>query len=189
MINKAITYLIKNNKADNQYHNTIYCMYVFQQSQIICDEYDITPKQKELIGLAAIFHDFNHSGGRLKDSENIQIAIDGFLKFIVDEELFSIPVEDLKYVENIIKATEYPHLDIELTDEVKIIRDFDLIGSVKDGWLNIFFNLAKELNIEPNKFVDIQIKFYDNMKFYTKFANDLKESNIKDIISTLKLIK
>jgi hypothetical protein len=149
------------------------------------DEYKLTPYNKLSLGLAALFHDFNHSGGKLKDSENIELALVALKEFLVTINKSDL-YDDIK---NIIIATEFPHLDIDLDILQKIIRDADTMGGVIEGWKSVVTNLASEYNKSLEEFIPTQIKFLDTVKFNTDYCNGLLKNNKEKIIEELNKMK
>ena len=82
-LEKAFTYLLENNTSSHPYHNTRHCINVFNTAIDIADDLcELDDNDITSLGLACLFHDFNHSGGKLKDRENIEIALDEFNKFV-----------------------------------------------------------------------------------------------------------
>lgn len=185
----AKTYILENNLVENDYHNNEHMVNVFNNAMMLFDhykdEYELTPYNKLLLGLAALFHDFNHSGGKLKDSENIElalVALKEFLDTINKSDLYS-------QIENIIIATEFPHLNIDLDILQKIIRDADTMGGVIDGWKSVVTNLTKEYNKSLEEFIPTQIKFLNTVKFNTDYCNELLKNNKEKIIEELNEMK
>lgn len=186
---EAKTYILENNLVENDYHNNEHMINVFNNAMILFnhykDEYKLPPYHKLVLGLAALFHDFDHSGGRLKDSENIElalVALKEFLKTINKSDLY----DDIK---NIIVATEFPHLDIDLDILQKIIRDADTMGGIIEGWKSVVTNLASEYNKTLVEFIPSQIKFLDTVKFNTDYCNGLLKNNKEKIIEELNEMK
>ena len=185
----AKVYILENNLVENDYHNNEHMVNVFNNSIILFnhykDEYKLTPYNKLSLGLAALFHDFNHSGGKLKDSENIELALVALKEFLV-----TINKSDLyDDIENIIIATEFPHLDIDLDILQKIIRDADTMGGIIEGWKSVVTNLASEYNKTLVEFIPSQIKFLDTVKFNTDYCNGLLKNNKEKIIEELNKMK
>jgi hypothetical protein len=186
----AKVYILENNLVKNDYHNNEHMINVFNNAMMIFnhykDEYKLTPYNKLNLGLAALFHDFNHSGGKLKDSENIELALVALKEFLdtttEKSDLYS-------QIENIIIATEFPHLDIDLDILQKIIRDADTMGGVIDGWKSVVANLAREYNKSLEEFIPTQIKFLDSVKFNTDYCNGLLKNNKEKIIEELNKMK
>ena len=182
---EAKTYILENNLVENDYHNNEHMINVFNNSMVLFnhykDEYKLPPYHKLVLGLAALFHDFNHSGGRLKDSENIELALVALKEFLVTINKSDL-YDDIK---NIIIATEFPHLDIDLDILQKIIRDADTMGGIIDGWKSVVANLASEYNKSIEEFIPTQIKFLDTVKFNTDYCNQLLKDNKEKIIEEL----
>ena len=186
---EAKTYILENNLVENDYHNNEHMINVFDNAMILFnhykDEYKLIPYHKLVLGLAALFHDFDHSGGKLKDSENIELALVALKEFLViinKSDLY----DDIK---NIIIATEFPHLDIDLDILQKIIRDADTMGGIIEGWKSVVTNLASEYNKSIEEFIPTQIKFLYNVKFNTDYCNGLLKNNKEKIIEELNKMK
>ena len=186
VFNNAKKYITKNNNSKNHYHNNKHMLDVFKNSMILFDEYkdeyELNSIDKICLGLAALFHDYNHSGGKLKDDENIEIALDELKKYlnIIDKKKL------YNNIKKIIKVTEFPHKDVDLDILQKIIRDADTMGGIIDGWISVVKSLAKEYNKSFKDFIPIQIKFIENAKFNTDFCNELLKNNKQEIIEKLK---
>lgn len=189
----AKNYILENNLVENDYHNNEHMINVFNNSMMLFehykDEYDLITYHKLVLGLAALFHDFNHSGGKLTDKENIELALVALKEFLVTQVNFArvtISKSDLyDDIENIIIATEFPHLDIELDILQKIIRDADTMGGIIEGWQSVVNNLSSEYNKSLEEFIPTQIKFLDVVKFNTDYCNQLLKDNKEKIIEEL----
>lgn len=197
---EAKTYILENNIVENDYHNNEHMINVFNNTMMLFnhykDEYALTPYNKLCLGLAALFHDFNHSGGKLKDSQNIELALVSLKEFIDTITKSDIwcnrkMVNMLIYnsIEKIITATEFPHLDIDLDPLQKIIRDADTMGGIIEGWQSVVTNLASEYNKTLEEFIPTQIKFLNSVKFNTDYCNQLLKDNKEKIISELNNMK
>ena len=186
IFNNAKQYVSENNKTENHYHNNKHILDVFNNSMMLFDEYkkeyELKPTDKLCLGLAALFHDYNHSGGKLKDDENIEIALGElktYLNIINKSDLYN-------GIKKIIIATEFPHKDVDLDILQKIIRDADTMGGITEGWIYVVKSLAKEYNKELKDFVPNQIKFIENAKFNTDYCNELLKDKKEEIIEKLK---
>lgn len=177
IINDTIAYIEKNNKSKNAYHNTNHLKDVYNNVKNICSDYNLLVRTKELLFIAALFHDYKHSGGKLSDAENIKLAIKGFKKYAkLRNDYFT--EEDVLFICKLIEATQYPHIDIEENIFTDIIRDADLLSSVDVNYLDVMRNLSKELKITFLEFIPMQLKFYEKLNFKTKFAKALKEDRL-----------
>lgn len=184
---QAKTYILENNLVENDYHNNEHMINVFNNAMMLFDHYkdEFGLYDKLILGLAALFHDFNHSGGKLKDRENIELALSSLKEF-----LSSIDKSDLyNDIENIIVATEFPHLDIDLDILQKIIRDADTMGGIIEGWQSVVKNLSSEYNKTLEEFIPTQIKFLNSVKFNTDYCNQLLKDNKDEIITELNNMK
>ena len=179
-------YISENNITENAYHNNKHMIDVFNNSMTLFNEYvdqfNLTEDDKLHLGLAALFHDFNHSGGKLKDDENIELALTA-LKEYLDSTNKSELYDDVKHI---IIATEFPHLDIDLDILQKIIRDADTMGGITEDYISIVKSLAKEYNKTLQEFIPTQIKFLDTVKFNTDYCNQLLANNKERIIKELE---
>lgn len=183
ILNRALDYVITNNKGNvNPYHNTGHNYNVYDHSmflfQTLREEYKLKSTDRLELGLACLFHDFNHSGGKLNDSENINIAIKGLNQFLDDNP--DIQVNRVN-VENIIKATQFPHLDIELNVLQRIIRDADMMCTTSNNWLDAIISFASELNISLKEFIPGNIEWLDTIKAYTPYGQSHLKYRREDI--------
>lgn len=189
LFNDAKNYILTNNITNNPYHNNNHIIDVFNNSMLLFNlykkTYDLSDTDELYLGLAALFHDFNHSGGKLKDNKNIKNSLNGlkkYLKIINKTDLYN-------NIKNIIKATEFPHKNIELNILQKIIRDADTMGGITDNWLNNVKSLAKEYNKTLKEFIPDQISFLKNIKYNTNYCNNLLNKNKNNIINKLKQLE
>ena len=189
----AKDYISKHNKTDNAYHNNKHMIDVFNNSMTLFNEclfiderykkeFNLTPNDQLNLGLAALFHDFNHSGGKLKDDENIELALIA-LKEYLDLTNKSDLYNDVKHI---IIATEFPHKDIKLDILQKIIRDADTMGGITEDWMSVVKSLAKELNKTFEEFIPSQINFLQSVKYNTDYCNQLLANNKEKILKELE---
>jgi hypothetical protein len=176
VFDKAYRYILENNTGDsNPYHNNRHCLFVFEKSTLILfdtlrKQYNIKSTDKMELGLAALFHDFNHSGGKLIDSENIKLAIAGLNDFLDKNPDINV---DRNSIANIIEASEHPHKEMELNPLQKILRDADMIGSISDNWFDVLTSIASESNKNILDFIPENIAFLDTVEFYTPYCKVL----------------
>lgn len=185
--------ILNQNKANNlSYHNFYHSLCVMKNCYEIYNSFEIKhEKYTRLLCIASLFHDFNHSGGKLKDNENIQIAIESFILVSQESE------EDNKIIIDTIRATEYPYViendDLSLLQE--IIRDADLLQICEDNWLQqIILGLTNELNLSLETLLSGEkIFLLNNMNFHNKYAEEkwkkIKENRFNDIDYLTNLIK
>ena len=180
-LNRALKFVVENNKSINlPYHNLNHTLTMLRYFD------EVKQNFKEIthidIQLAILFHDFNHSGGKLTDAENIDLALAGLREFLnVSEDYY------FERISEIIRATQYPYLDISCTQEQLLIRDLDLIGLFEPNVIqqNIL-GLSKELNIPLNEFLPNQINFMKNIKFNNYYFIENYYPKMKGLIEKME---
>jgi len=184
---------IFNNVTDNPYHNNSHLISVFDNVLKICKYYNIKNGDKISIGLAAIFHDFKHNGKIGHDDINIKKSIKGFDTWFyrLDEELQSLA--NRENVHNLIKCTEFPRKKDPINLEESIIMDADMLSVYTTDWPNtVILGLSKEYRITIKQQIDNQIKFLNDLKFYTDYAikihNDKRDKLINELIYLKQII-
>lgn len=190
IINKAIVFIIKNNKSNNlPYHGIDHLFEVYNDCKTLIDfsqmdQFSLNEDSEEVnyeteLLIAALFHDYNHSGGKLKDSENIEIAIKGCKEFLdtIDYDL------NFDVIESVIKATEYPSpLKGDLTIEQKIIQDADMCYLLNDiAIVKLYYGLREEFGVELDKFLENQLAFFETVKFNSRLYSDIWDNTYKNI--------
>jgi len=180
---KAINFINISNKSNNlPYHGIDHLFevmrfcYVTMENDDLCKESMIN--KKELL-IAALFHDYNHSGGKETDDVNITYAIDG-VKLFYNEN----PVFDLDEVISLIKITQYPYtvLESDLTLSGKILRDSDLCYLFHDlSIVKLYSGLRSEFGNSLSDFLKNQTNFLESVNFNIE-RNYLMWNNLyKDI--------
>lgn len=201
IINLAKQYIEENNQGNkNPYHNNNHMLFVCDMCLKIYDDYisknresiAVIEENKLILSLAALFHDFNHSGGKQLDSENIKLAIEGFYNFYsfcVDLDL-TMSLFLFDKIIAVIECTQFPHFPI--SDKAilcNIIRDADTISRIYDGWENSLRNICKEINKSVESMIPIQHKFIHNLTFKTEYAQKISSERKKDVLNQLLLLK
>lgn len=181
--------LTENTGVNNPYHNNFHTITVFVNSYHIAKSENCSKEQIRTILIAALFHDFNHSGGKKSDQDNIKEAISFFKKNSNESDSTNHSVIE------IIKATEYPYTikEKDLSLEQKIIRDADLTQMYTDNFLQqvIYGLLVQEQGLDFNKAIETQIKFMNYVHPLTKYGNELytkfMDKRMLDIIYIKKI--
>lgn len=156
----------------NGYHGLRHMLHVTWVCYKACIYYgklnQMTPQQMRNLLIAALFHDYDHTGEAGDDSVNIKRAIAGLRKHVL--------FEDEPYLEEIIaifQATQFPHSDLgdTATLEQLIIRDADISQAFDVSWIGeIVSGFGNELNKSPKEMLEQQLKFLDGISFYTDFG-------------------
>jgi len=187
-LGKALNYIIHNSDSNyapyhNLNHNVTITVMAFTLGKM---EKISETEMKELL-IAAIFHDFNHSAGKTKDGANIKKAKLGVEDFL-EKEKISV---DLKKVNEILEATEYPYVikESDLTLQQQIIRDADFLQLSEPNRLQAnILGMASETNNDVKKWLTIQKGFVSNCKFNTKSAKELKDIFWDEMVEELEYL-
>jgi hypothetical protein len=123
--------------------------------------------------VAALFHDFDHSGGVETDDVNIDRAVCAFIGRLDFSRHFKYNV--IKFIEN----TQYPFIHTPVSIEQKILRDADLMMITYPNWFyQVMWGLLQEaqhktpeLTIET--VIKKQIDFIKSIRMFTEWGVDL----------------
>ena len=211
---KMFFFVVENNSSNYApYHGIRHTLHVVKAAHDIyweklnkecdlcdCDECawdDFYATSEELV-IAALFHDFNHSQGKLKDKQNVDNAIDSTENYLSYSSNFSYA--KIKRITEIIRATEYPYSEennINVLSE--IIRDADLSQSASDDFLFYVMGLMEETNSSMSEedeecsfkvIIENTIEFNKLHKFYLleseKLFGEKRSKNIKMLEGILK---
>jgi hypothetical protein len=189
---KAFTYLIENNTSTNlPYHNTRHCINVFNSAIDNADSIgNINNNDIINLGIACLFHDINHSGGKLYDQQNIQIAVTEFLKFYVSLSDRLKDYIDITKVNELIQYTIFPRISTPTFVIDKIIMDSDLIQCYDIDWFIFAIKgLADERGVSISQALSDQVNFINNVIYYTDFGQKLHEKQKEDYLKRLENLK
>lgn len=167
---KIINYLNINNPSNHlPYHSIDHLFTVFN---FVKKTINTEVKYEQELIVAALFHDYNHSGGKLTDSENISNAILGVNDFFTSELSYfasKLPDFNLPYVKFLIQCTEFPYTipEEQLTLEAKMLRDADMSYMFEDlSIVKLYSGLRAEFGNSLIDFLNNQKAFLSNIKFY-----------------------
>jgi len=162
--------LLKARNINHPYHNLRHMLHVTwqcHQASIFYGHLISLHNVRNLL-IAAMFHDFDHSGRSGNDDLNIELAIRGFKKHIQPED---IPSKD--DIESLMRITEYPPMidSSELTLRAQILRDADISQALSPVWIQqVIVGLAKEQDRTFLEMLKQQEPFLSNLKFHTEWA-------------------
>lgn len=181
--NRLLDYLtiIIPNFIHNPYHNLEHTINVFQnvwcltkhkyESQNKLFDTNTLVNNCYLTLVAALFHDFNHTGGKENDYKNIQLATEYFKKVTQETEL------DTQKIIDIINMTKFPYND-KRNEFNEIIRGADLGGFYTQSPF-LTFNLIFETNQTLDSFINSQESFKNGL--LTKYINSEQEVALNNI--------
>lgn len=181
--------LTRADHLQNDYHNLTHTLYVTWNCVKACEYYVsrelMTPRQGRNLVIAAIFHDWNHTGHKAKDSEQIARAIEALRKHILPE--------DRPYLDEIcqiIWATEYPPKPIAFMSlSQKIIREADTSQALSPTWMQQVLGLASENGIDRIELLNRQKAFLESLVFETAWGRDELMPLLPDRIIDVEILR
>lgn len=164
----------QNNTAKGlAYHNHIHtCWMMSEVSALAVDCFLDTDDTRKLI-LAAMFHDFCHSGGLTDDADNVTRAIEGFKKAMICSVNDGLSAADCREVAELIRVTQFPFIHAPTTLSQQIIRDADVLYGVGQRFKKVIYvDLYSELLVsKPDmsfaSFVEGQKLFLQSVEMFT----------------------
>lgn len=130
----------------------------------------ITMRQARNMLIAALFHDYNHTGKTGYDDIEIELALRGLRKHILEEDR-----PYLEEIESYIRGTEFPHKipASDLTLCGQILRDADMSQALAPAWIQqTIFGLSQEWSTPPIAILRMQQPFLSKLDFSTDWAKD-----------------
>lgn len=190
LLKKAFKWIIENSNSNHlPYHNLNHLLTVLKYCDYIAMGEMVYYDNRMDLYLAALFHDVNHSGGKLKDDKNIQNAKDAFCIFSINEKLSNKMYDK---VLSLINCTQYPyHVPFDdLTLHHKIIRDADMMQAFEYNWIHqTTLGLASESDKTFQDFIKLQRAFLENVTFYTPTALEYKNKRWKQVMHEFRILE
>ncbi len=168
------SYVAKNNPSSHiPYHNLYHAQTVALTCWHAAQFANLSKTDKQALILAALFHDFGHSGGVLPDADNIRIATDA-LRFA--QAALTLNPALVESAIDIISATQYPYVLEPETEMQRIIRDADLCQILYEGWESMLDGLRREMSVtttqpvDPGEFAVKAFRFWRGAAFHSKWG-------------------
>lgn len=172
----------QNAGRDNTYHNNAHmasvalaCSELFQIEARHLPSDDI-----DLLLVAAMLHDFNHSGGALSDKENIALALEHGVDAIHENLVRQFGMMFVWIVTRLIRVTEFPFVYEPDTTLESILRDADALQSVEPNGVELIMEglrteMAAKFGRTPThkEMAYGQIKFFDSLTLFTNTAKSI----------------
>jgi len=204
----CVKFLLEHNAAQAlPYHGLAHCFQVAYTSYLIWTEgysAKLGPCPKYLL-IAALFHDFNHSGGfHVDDNRNVDAAIDGAYKFLLEDNCETTGALGDKAmvfeytVLELIRATKYP---LEPVSESKaksafphfmicvdILCDADMMRHTNALMLGDVIGIKNELfkRTPWPEYMQATIEFLQGINYRTAPAKLHGGKRLEEIIDNLK---
>ena len=173
---------------NNPYHNFRHMMHVVYMCHEALRYYSKTenPIDKatgRTLLIAAMFHDFDHTGLAGNDDLNIALAVRGFRRHVLDVDNFRNRTDE---IERLIGWTEFPHKvsSREISHVGRIIRDADVSQALSISWYQqVIVGLSEEQRRPQIDVLADQKTFLTNLKFQTEWArNTFDQESIQEKI-------
>ncbi len=146
----------------NPYHNFRHIIHVLCQVYLGGKYEKLGKEEMRVLLIAALFHDYGHSGQMGNDRAEIAKAIASLEVNILDEDqvLFH-------RIKELIRMTEWPHDYLgDESESIKILRDADLSQVLDDvWWQQIIFGLSEEFGLSEIDTLRRQINFLSGLHF------------------------
>lgn len=181
--------------AVNPYHNNLHALCVFYNAMKIIDDINekqtvISWEQARVLGIACLFHDCGHDGGKfnLCDEDNVKTAIKKAQEYLNEYD----DSKSFDAVKILIEATEF-HYKLEPFNILEeIIRDADLMMIFEPNLIyQMVCGIWKEY-IQKGNFCELDeviewcIGFYSDVNYYTNYAKRMKETKLSYSIEKLE---
>jgi len=155
------------------YHNFRHIFHVLWLCHEACLFYRdrLTPRDMRNLLIAAMFHDFDHSGDMSDDDINILRAVRGVKRHLREEDK-----DYLADIIELIQTTEYPYKTTPPPSALsaQIIRDADMSQALSVAWVQqVIFGLALELNTTPLAVLKMQGPFMLGLNFRTEWGQEM----------------
>lgn len=178
---------LANKSADVPYHNSDHILTVTKYCGRLAGMHRVPLESEKALIVAAMFHDFNHSGGTKSDTENVAEAIRAMTEFFDAHPTLLLP-EEREIAIQCVECTVFPFIVEPVLEVQKIIRDADLLQSTEVDFEHILCdNLRAEISvtrgekISRKEFAKGQAAFLNNITMYT-MAGQLLMSVVKPIL-------
>ena len=181
-------WFLKSNGSNNlPYHNLYHTLSVVKNSYNGAEFYNLPYDSTRNLLIAALFHDFDHTGGHKDDDTNISKALLGL------GNCFGHGNPDLQAPQRHILCTRFPFIRKPVCIEQKILRDADIIqGLLPFGYEMVIQGLRQEIEIArkcaitEQEMLKGQIAFLSNIELFTDWAESNYRQKFIDLIETFK---
>lgn len=168
-------YLSLSNKSSQiPYHNNDHILTVVKWCGRLMGMVTETVLSPKGLILGALFHDFNHSGGKAPDTENVAEAI-AQLRVFASIHGYCISEGDLLTAVDCIQCTVFPFTIEPATIEQKIIRDADILQAIELNFEQVLgtnlrseISVSRGVDVSEEQFAQGQLAFLDTIVMYTE---------------------
>jgi hypothetical protein len=127
----------------------------------------LSPKELRILLIAALMHDYDHTGVKGDDSVNVERAIRALDKYALEEDR-----ESLIEIRATIRATQFPYTDEVFTQNQLLLRDADQSQTFSLVWMQSLLGLSQEMGISFRKILEMQRPFMSGLNFHTLWGKN-----------------
>ena len=200
-LGSVVRWLLENNPSQAlPYHNFNHSLWVTHHADLAY-RYEMRCRPPKELIVAALFHDFGHSGGFFaNDADNIKAAIGG-----VHDYLMQHRIADNTIVEHLITGTCFPHNtandehvatyygttgkdSAEYLQMQRALRDADMMQNCNDTMLGNFIGIKQEMfrNMKYPEYMEKTLAFLKGIKYETKYGMDIGQPRLVYAIKQLE---
>lgn len=174
--------VMKAPNAKAPYHNVRHMFHVFWEAYEGGVHMGLSRREFRNLLIAALMHDYDHTGVKNNDQVNIDRSIRALDKLALEEDR-----EHLLDIRDSIRATKYPYDSEEFTPNQLILRDADQSQTFSDVWIqSTLYGLGTELEMTFEQMLDLQKPFLEGLRFHTLWGQN---KFMPKIAPRLKLIE
>ena len=182
------TYYLEFNAANMlPYHNVYHATCMFLNAYEAAWHHRLEDEETRGLLVAALMHDFNHTGGEFGDEDNIKLALRGLnmAQHYAISLMLGLNAVELKTAQDCIKVTQFPYVINPTTIPEMIMMDADLMQPYEDDvqlLVEQYVGLHRELNINrvvteqplitKPMFVNGIDKFLGQVSWHTRWASE-----------------
>ncbi len=144
------------------YHNMRHMLHVLWEAYDGGVHMGLTKRELRILLIAALMHDYDHTGVKGDDVVNIERAIRALDKYALDEDR-----ENLIEIRATIRVTQFPYINEVFTPNQLILRDADQSQTFSLVWMHSLLGLSQEMGISFKDILNMQKPFVSNLKFHT----------------------
>ncbi len=174
----------------NPYHNLRHCELVGKVAVFYGMEQGLERNDLVVLGLAGLFHDFNHSGEPLDvlpDRENIRRALRAFQEY---SDTRCLPTEHSATVRRLMANTEVEKIDGQIRFQEPVghldtfLRDADVSQMLFPAGRETQVGLAREMDLPfDSRFRETAVRFLYTVRLYTEPAQR-RRAALRDELET-----
>lgn len=165
---------VRRTNIGQPYHNEQHLFIVTLAAAAGANYYNLTAREKRVLTLAALYHDYNHTGkAGVPDAVNIELALEGVENFINSAGYSSITHKDAEAVKHLIRATIHPNRERPANLSEAIIRDADMMEWFEPDAEELLSGLNEELRPDSPYTMQTTEAFLRKHSFLTQWGLNL----------------